>query len=107
MAKVYNTEAGVRNQAAYLLELDVSSKLSIISMLQDCWPDISASEEVLPLGRGSLRNSQALNPEPRRHSSQCHSIPEDGGEESEGDEDMSDYIITWSDSGMSHIFLKY
>ena len=58
--------------------------------LQDCWPDISASEEVLPVGRDSLRNSQALNPEPRRRSSQCHSIPEDVGEESEEDEDMSD-----------------
>lgn len=58
--------------------------------LQDCWPDMSASEEVLPVGRDSLRNSQALNPEPRRRSSQCHSIPEDVDEESDGDEDMSD-----------------
>lgn len=59
--------------------------------IQSYWPDMSCSEQALPVTRESLRNSEVHNQladRPKR-SSQCNSIPEDDGEESEEDEEMT------------------
>ncbi|CAJ1377002.1 unnamed protein product [Effrenium voratum] len=50
--------------------------------LQSCWPDMSGSMEVLPKVRESLQNTAVLH---SARSSQCQSILEDNGEESESD----------------------